>query len=470
MPRVFLSFAVEDFVLSRSDDIVLGLARALDRLGVRGNFHITGDKVRTLAARGRQDVIEALSRHVVGYHTNTHGMRPFLGGLLDMDDWDASLREVLLTEAPGVRDVTNAFGRPPAYGVSEFLKGPQLICAFATLGIRSGVIITSLASLPGAAVWLCNCLLLNTDVLIALEHRPDIPDRLATIKAHIDERLERARASDGVAVAFAHPYKYACESAKSWGAWNASYRGAVSPGDRLNIPPTFDESVTASLLDQFERLVAHIISHDDVQIVDRAMMPSMFHDSAGSWLGRDQIARLAQAVLERFDYCMAGGASYTAAEVFGLLVRALATYGRAGALPERVMVRPLLGPVTEPVERTGVVTDARALINACGRLDYELDESGRLPAATPVLYVSLGPGTMLRAMARTFLELAARREPPVVLDGLDGPELPEVSQHEYFAEQTFTHGELYPDGFTGERLCRYCRWQSWSLKPAVERA
>lgn len=468
MVRVFLSFAVEDFVLPRSDDIVLALAQSLERLGVRGNFHITGDKVRTLVARGREDVIEALGRHVVGYHTNSHGIRPFLGWLLDMDDWDASLREVLFTEAPGIRDLTTAFGRLPAYAVSEFFKGPQLISAYQLLGIRSGVLISSLASLPGPAVWLCNLLLLNTDVLISLEDPPTLPDRLNALKAHIDQRLQRAREGDGVAVAFVHPYKYACESSKSWGAWNALYRGGAAPGGPVNLPPTYDESITAWLLEQFEQLVAYIISHEDVQIVDRAMAPEVFHDAAGTWVDRDQIARLAREVLTRLDYCVLDRASYTPAEVFGLLVRALASYGRTGSLPERVMVRPLLGPVAEPVQRSGVVTEARALVNACMKLDWELDESGRLPAATPVLYVSLGPGTMLRALARTYLELVAGREPPVHLDGVDGPELPVVAGHEYFQEQTFTHGELYPDGFTGEQVCRYCRWQSWSFKPAVE--
>jgi hypothetical protein len=124
--------------------------------------------------------------------------------------------------------------------------------------------------------------------------------------------------------------------------------------------------------------------------------------------------------------------------------------------------------VRAPVQRQGVETDGRAVVNACAKLDHQLDETGRVPAGTPVLYVSLGPGTLLRAMARVYLELAGGGPAPEVVAGVDGPELPETSQHEFFQEKTFTHGDLYPDGFAGEQVCKYSLWQSWSLKPAIE--
>lgn len=34
-------------------------------------------------------------------------------------------------------------------------------------------------------------------------------------------------------------------------------------------------------------------------------------------------------------------------------------------------------------------------------------------------------------------------------------------------EQTFTREGSYPEGLTGANICRYCRLQSWSVKPAV---
>jgi len=227
---------------------------------------------------------------------------------------------------------------------------------------------------------------------------------------------------------------------------------------------------TADLLDQFERLIGYIKSRDDAVFTDFNAMASAFCSPTASWVSRPTLARLAERSLKRLDYVVEDGVSTSPAEVFGLLVRALACYRRSGRLPEQVMVRPLLGPVKEPVQRQGVKTDGRAVINACVRLDHQLDETGYLPASTPVLYVSLGPGTLLRSMARTYLELSAGKEPPEVLGDLDGPELPEVSGHEYFQEKTFTHDSLYPDGFTGEQVCRYCLWQSWSLKPAVEKS
>ena len=465
--KVYMSAAVEDFVAPRSDDIVMEVARTLSRLGIRGNFHLTGDKIRTLAGRGRKDVIDALGKHVVGYHTNSHGMRPFLGGLLDDPDWDSSVRQVLAAEAPGARDVHNAFGRMPAYYVSEFDKGPQLIRAYQLMGIPAGLNVSSLSSLPGLAVWFCGSLLLNPQNLIALEHPPETPDRLNTIKRHIDERLQRARSSDGMAVAFLHPYKYASPSAKSWGAWNASYRGAASPEGPLEMPPMFSEKITADLLDQFGRLAAYIQAQEGVAFVDhleRALdLPQLGGIVGGPELHRGPGGAIAGAIQ------LSGPGRRVAFAGRGVrpLVRSLAHYKQTNVLPPQVMLRPLLGPVREPMQRTGVVTDGRAVLNACPKIDAWLDERGYVPASTPVLYISLGPGTLLRAMARVYLNLQMGNTPQETLDGLDGPELPEASNHEYFQEKTFTHGDLYPDGFTGEQVCRYSLWQSWSLKPAV---
>jgi hypothetical protein len=270
-----------------------------------------------------------------------------------------------------------------------------------------------------------------------------------------------------MALAFLHPYKYACLSGKSWGAWNGSYRGAASPGGPLEIPPVFPEAVTADLLDQYRRLIDYLKSHREVMFTDFTTMASRFSNSAGTWVERPTLARLAERAIKRLDYLVEDEVSTSPAELFGLLVRALAHYRRTGRLPDQVMVRPLLGPVTEPVQRQKVETDGRAVMNACPKLDHQLDEMGYLPASTPVLYVSLGPGTLLRSMARVYLALAAGSNPPEVLGGIEGPELPEIASHDFFQQKTFTHDSLYPDGFIGAQICRYSRWQSWSLKPAV---
>jgi peptidoglycan/xylan/chitin deacetylase (PgdA/CDA1 family) len=73
---VVLWFDTEDYIDPIADDAALRIAQDLDRLGVRATFKVVGEKARTLEARGRRDVIRALSLHDIGYHAENHSIAP----------------------------------------------------------------------------------------------------------------------------------------------------------------------------------------------------------------------------------------------------------------------------------------------------------------------------------------------------------------------------------------------------------
>ena len=73
---VVLWFDTEDYIEPASDDAALRIANDLTALGVRATFKVVGEKARVLESRGRRDVIAALSRHAIGYHSNWHSVPP----------------------------------------------------------------------------------------------------------------------------------------------------------------------------------------------------------------------------------------------------------------------------------------------------------------------------------------------------------------------------------------------------------
>ena len=73
---VALWFDTEDYILPQDDEATKRLAEMLTRLGVRATFKIVGEKARVLERRGRVDVIAALRKHDIGYHSNTHSQQP----------------------------------------------------------------------------------------------------------------------------------------------------------------------------------------------------------------------------------------------------------------------------------------------------------------------------------------------------------------------------------------------------------
>src|SRR4051794_16578841 len=85
---VILWFDTEDYILPADDDASLHLAEFLTSAKIRGTFKIVGEKARTLERRGRSDVIEALKKHEIGYHSNFHSVQPTPAVYLNALGWD----------------------------------------------------------------------------------------------------------------------------------------------------------------------------------------------------------------------------------------------------------------------------------------------------------------------------------------------------------------------------------------------
>jgi hypothetical protein len=133
---VTLWFDTEDYIEPAADDAALRIANDLSAEGVRATFKVVGEKARMLEKRGRRDVIQALSRHAIGYHSNWHSVHPapaeyllHLGYLEGADEFERR-------EGPGVADVKRIFGKQPAcYGQPGNSWAPQSNLALRRLGI-----------------------------------------------------------------------------------------------------------------------------------------------------------------------------------------------------------------------------------------------------------------------------------------------------------------------------------------------
>ena len=83
MVKLFISFATEEFVTPAHSEILIKIASILSERNITGSFHLTGEFARNLRGNQRSDVIEALRQHEIGYHSNTHGAYPFIGGICE---------------------------------------------------------------------------------------------------------------------------------------------------------------------------------------------------------------------------------------------------------------------------------------------------------------------------------------------------------------------------------------------------
>src|SRR5262245_39713153 len=133
---VILWFDTEDYLLPASDDAALRVAQMLTDEGIRGTFKVVGEKARTLERRKRDDVIAALKKHEIGYHSNYHSVQPTPAQYLSTLGWDEGVAEFDRRERPGFEDVKRIFGKTPTcYGRPGSSWGPQSFGAMRNWGM-----------------------------------------------------------------------------------------------------------------------------------------------------------------------------------------------------------------------------------------------------------------------------------------------------------------------------------------------
>src|ERR1041385_4756224 len=104
---------------------------------IRATFKIVGEKARTLERRGRRDVIGALRKHDIGYHSDFHSVHPtpseYLAdcGLLD------GVAEFVRREGDGAADVRRVFhvDTLSCYGQPGSSWGSQAIAGLKEIGV-----------------------------------------------------------------------------------------------------------------------------------------------------------------------------------------------------------------------------------------------------------------------------------------------------------------------------------------------
>ena len=137
-PKVYviLWFDTEDYILPASDDAALRLAEFLTRRKVPATFKVVGEKARTLERRGRDDVIAALKKHEIGFHSNFHSVQPTPAVYLSNLGWDEGVAEFERRESPGLESVQRIFGvRPSCYGQPGSSWAPQSYGALRKWGV-----------------------------------------------------------------------------------------------------------------------------------------------------------------------------------------------------------------------------------------------------------------------------------------------------------------------------------------------
>lgn len=457
---VVLWFDTEDYILPASDDAALRVADFLTRHQIRATFKVVGEKARTLERRGRTDVIEALKKHEIGYHSNFHSVQPSPAMYLANLGWDDGVAEFDRRERPGYDDVQRIFGQTPScYGQPGSSWGPQSYGALNKWGMGVYLDSGNHVNLENKPFYYCG--ILN---LFRLEH---------TLRAKLEKLDELKEAENkflvartkllaeqgGIVSIYYHPCEFVHK--EFWDGVNFR-KGANPPRDQWKLPPMKTPEESRIAYEIFDRYIEFIQRFPEVQFITATEALKLYRDRArGRSFTQEELRSIAVAVREQLDFYLKNDYVLSAGEAFALLNQ-FAVQDKSAELS--LSFSPL-GPASamegfsEPV-----TTDTNQFQRTVADVADSLKRERRIPSIVWLGSVPVSPEAYLHALAE------------YVVNRIDGKSAPEsiTLKPVKLASARFVANDgpdlwgwvIFPPNFRAPQMMTLAKRQAWTLKPA----
>jgi peptidoglycan/xylan/chitin deacetylase (PgdA/CDA1 family) len=466
---VTLWFDTEDYILPQDDDATKRLAEMLTRLDVRATFKVVGEKARVLEARRRRDVIAALSRHDIGYHSNTHSQQPTIAVYLQHAGWDDGRAEFYRRELQGARDVQRIFGvTPVAYGQPGSAWAPQAYPALRDMGVRMYLDEADHVGLDDQPFYYGG--MLNVFKMRSNLARMELSggNSLAEGKARFLKSHERLRSGGGGTISiYYHPSEWV--HAEFWDGVNFAHGANPDRGD-WKLPRTRPAAETEKAFDDFEQYVRFIKAQQDTRFVTATELLDLYRDRAPERsLGKDDVLRAARAVQQDITFQRADGYALSAADVFTVLTGATAAFIDRGELPAAAHMTAMDGPARPYVAPTGGTRSSMYRWTAFARAVRDVADfcrtNHRLPDEVWIGSESLSPADYVAMLGSVVESLIATGKPPADVLRREG----RFTADRYVAEDSpqLWGWVIFPEGFHAPRIMELAGLQAWTLKPAI---
>jgi hypothetical protein len=463
---VLLWFDTEDYVLPASDDAALKVASWLEKEEIRATFKVVGEKARTLERRGRTDVIEALKKHEIGYHSNYHSTQPSPAMYLSNLGWDEGVAEFERREGPGFNDVKRVLGQAPTcYGQPGSSWGPQSFGAMKKWGMGVYLDAGRHVSLDGRPHYYCGLLTLY-HLTYSLRTNLGGPNDLKQAEDRFIEARQKLLAEGGGVVSI---YYHPCEFVHKqfWDAVNFA-KGANPPREEWKLPPQKTEEESRIAYETFEGYIRFIKRFPEVEFVTATNLAIYYRDLAQrhKFLA-SEIRAIAAGVGDEVGFQRHDEYTMSASEVFALLNAAFVwrNSGRGDGTGLELVATPL-GPTGAPPAITdAVTTDANQFARAASDVQEYLAHHGRVPSIVWLGSKAVTPEAYFAALARLV---------QLQIDNKPLPEKIELNPAKLAAGKYVSDDDprlwgwvIFPPGFRAPAMMDLARRQAWTIKPAI---
>src|SRR5438105_8938213 len=344
---VVLWFDTEDYILPQSDDAAKRLAAFLTEQGIQATFKVVGEKARTLERRHRTDVIAALQKHAIGYHSNTslerrhrtdviaalqkhaigyhsntHSQHPTPAEYESLLNWETGAAEFTRRERPGYDDVQRIFKQKPCcYGQPGNSWAPQAFPSLGSWGVGLYLDEAAHVGLNGQPFYYGGLLnIFNTKEgpqLRPNEEWTNIEESKAKFRQFYEQMT---RNGGGLVSLYFHP----CEFIHSR-FWDMNFaRGANPPCDQWQIYPLRSPDSRERAFSYFEQLMRYMKSFPQVQFITGPQATRLYADGArGHRFSASELAEIARQVEWEVSFQVRGTYTLSPAEVMTLVTECM---------------------------------------------------------------------------------------------------------------------------------------------------
>ena len=469
---VTLWFDTEDYILPESDDAAKRLAEMLTRLGIKATFKVVGEKARVLEQRGRKDVIAALKKHEIGYHSNLHSQHPTPAEYLQNTDWDEGVAEFYRRESQGVKDIQRIFGQTPScYGQPGSSWGAQAYPALKQMGINVYLDEANHVGIDDQPFYyggMLNIFKLRSNV-VRMELFGE--NNLANGKAKFLAAYEKLKAKGGGTISiYYHPCEFIHQ--EFWDAVNFS-RGANPERKDWKLPRTRTKEETEKAFRDFEEYVKFIKRQVGVRYLTANELREIYEPRSNQFKP-DDILQLARLVQKEITFQAINDKNLSAAESFSLLsqiapqliesrklefeirgyVVPLSPYGPTQKFTSRNFSNETQEIVFSEFRKTAI-----EIVSFYNRLD------GKMPHEIWIGGQNFSPADYLATLGAVVEQLLVTGREPTKVKILKG----KFTADKYVAEDDpkIFNWVIHPEGFHAPKIMELAKLQAWTLKPAI---
>lgn len=451
-------FDTEDYILPQADDAAKRLAEMFTKRGVQGTFKVVGEKARVLQERGRDDVILALSRNDVAYHSTWHSVHPTPAEYCRDLSWQEGVAEFTRREGAGLEIVRRVFGvNASCYGQPGSSWTPQSYAALRTFGIPLYLDETSQVNLNNRPFWYGGALniLRLGDCVMRTGWSDDEVKQACSKFDRVSQSL--VQEGGGIISIYYHPCEFVHQ--QFWDGVNFA-NGANPPRSEWKLPPTKSPAQQEQAFKAFEAFLDHIVHHAGVQLVTAREIPALYLDRVYSNpLTTDDVRAIATAFGKRLSFVNLGPRIVSAGE--GLLALAhFAVQGNA----DPIALEFAFGPASTPQR---FISQGSFRWDALRQAARELLDTTRQTQQLPTVVWVAGQPLRPEDFAVTLAAAVATEPRPAEVPLRQA----ELEAKRFVADDSsdLWGWVIFPKGFLAPRMMELAKLQAWTLKPALLR-